>query len=77
MTAITIRHVPEGVRNELAARAASQGQSMQEYLLAELERLAATPDVAQVVLDVRRRKRLLRRELGAELIVADLDADRR
>jgi plasmid stability protein len=38
---ITIRDVPERVRDELAARAALQGKSMQEYLRAELERMAA------------------------------------
>lgn len=29
---ITIRNVPDDVRNTLAARAAAKGQSMQEYL---------------------------------------------
>lgn len=38
---INIRDVPEKVRDELAARAALQGKSMQEFLRAELERLAA------------------------------------
>jgi plasmid stability protein len=38
---ITIRDVPEQVRDELAARAALKGQSMQEFLRAELARLAA------------------------------------
>lgn len=42
---ITIRGVPERARDELAARAALQGKSTQEYLLAELERLAARPSV--------------------------------
>ena len=41
---MTIRGVPEAVRNELAARAASQRQSMQEFLLrCELERIASRP----------------------------------
>jgi len=40
---INIRDVPERVRDELAARAALQGKSMQEYLRAELERLTARP----------------------------------
>ena len=42
---ITVRDVPAKVRDELAARAALQGQSMQEYLRKELERLAARPTV--------------------------------
>ena len=40
---INIRDVPEKVRDELAARAALQGKSMQEFPRAELERLAARP----------------------------------
>jgi antitoxin FitA len=54
---ITIRDVPEQVRDELASRAALQGKSMQEYLRAELERLAARPSVESWVEQVRRRKR--------------------
>ena len=42
---ITIRDVPEAVRDELAARAARAGQSMQEFLRLELARLAARPTV--------------------------------
>jgi len=42
---ITVRDVPEKVRDELAARAALQGKSMQEYLRAELERLASRPSI--------------------------------
>jgi plasmid stability protein len=40
---ISIGDVPERVRDELAARAALQGKSMQEYLRAELERMVARP----------------------------------
>src|SRR5262249_1056379 len=36
---------PEKVRDELAARAASQGRSMQEFLRSELQRLASRPSV--------------------------------
>jgi plasmid stability protein len=44
MAAITIRNVPENVRNELAARAARKGKSLQEYLLGELIRITDIPD---------------------------------
>jgi hypothetical protein len=43
MTTITIRDVPEHIRDELAARAARSGRSLQQYLLAELEDLATHP----------------------------------
>lgn len=42
--AITIRNVPDSVRNELAARAAMKGWSLQEFLLQELVDLASKPD---------------------------------
>lgn len=77
MTAITIRHVPDEVRNELAARAAQRGQSMQEYLLGELERLTSRPSVESTVLEVRRRKRRGTSSLGRDAILAELHADRR
>lgn len=41
-TAITVRNVPDETRNELAARAARSGRSLQEYLRAELIRLAGS-----------------------------------
>jgi plasmid stability protein len=74
---ITIRDVPERVRDELAARAASQGQSMQEFLRAELERIASRPSVKTWIEHVRRRKRATQTRLTAEQILAARDADRR
>jgi plasmid stability protein len=41
MTSITIRNVPDEVRDELAARARLSGRSLQEYLRSELIRLAS------------------------------------
>ena len=43
--AITIRNVPHEVRDELAARAARSGRSLQEYLLRQLTDLASRPAV--------------------------------
>ena len=74
---ITIRDVPEKVRDELAGRAALQGQSMQEYLRAELERIAARPSVQAWLEQVRRRKRASQSRVGAARIVRERDADRR
>ncbi|MDN5747317.1 MAG: hypothetical protein L0H64_02110 [Pseudonocardia sp.] len=45
MAAITIRNVPDRVRDELAARAARSGRSLQEYLLGELVRAAEKPSM--------------------------------
>jgi hypothetical protein len=74
---LTIRGVPERVRNELAARAALQGRSMQEFLRAELERLASRPSVEAWLEQVRRRKRAGQARVSARRILASRDADRR
>ena len=74
---ITIRDVSEAVRDELAARAALQGKSMQEYLRAELERLASRPSMSAWVQQVRKRKRAAQTRISVERILRDRDADRR
>ena len=74
---ITVRDVPEKVRDELAARAALQGKSMQEYLRAELERLAARPSVDAWLKQVRKRKQASQTRLSAGRILEERGADRR
>lgn len=74
---ITIRDVPVAVRDELASRAALQGKSMQEFLRAELERLAARPSVDAWLEQVRRRKRAAQDRVSPKQILAARDADRR
>lgn len=74
---ITIRGVPEEVRDQIAARAAARGQSMQEYLRGELERLAARPSVTSWLAETRRRVEAAGTHVSAEEILAARDADRR
>ena len=74
---ITIRNVPDDVRDELAAKAAERRQSMQEYLRGELERLAATPSVATLLAEIRRRKEAAGTRVTTEEILAARDADRK
>src|ERR1700733_14052703 len=74
---ITIRGVSEKVRDELAARAASQGKSMQEFLRAELERMAARPSVEAWLQQVARRKRAAQTRVSSSQILKNRDADRR
>ena len=74
---ITIRDVPEKVRDELAARAALQGKSMQEFLRAELERLAARPSVDAWLQQVRKRKRAGQTRVSSKQILQHRDTDRR
>ena len=74
---ITIREVSEDVRDELAARAALQGMSMQEYLLRELKRLASRPSIDAWLKQVASRKRASQTRVSSSQILQDRDADRR
>jgi len=49
MPNVLIRGVPEDVHAELVLRASNAGQSLQHYLKTELERLARTPTLEQVL----------------------------
>jgi hypothetical protein len=75
--AITIRNVPNEVRDELAARAARSGRSLQEFLLRELAELASRPTVDEVVSRARARAHATGTRLDPAEIVAARDADRR
>lgn len=65
---ITIRNVPMAIRDGIAARAASQGKSMQEYLLGELEQLVAKPTLQEWL----RRARDRAHEEGAEITAGQI-----
>ena len=77
VTSITIRDVPDETRDELAARAAMTGRSLQEYLRARLVELARQPDAEALMRRVRARKAATSTSLPADQILADRDADRR
>lgn len=74
---ITIRDVPNQTKDELAARAARSGRSLQEYLRGQLIDLAAKPDINQLLDRVSARKRVTGSELSADAIVEHRDVDRR
>jgi hypothetical protein len=74
---ITIRDVPEKVRDELAARAALQGKSMQEYLSAELLRMVSRPSIDAWLKQVRGRKRITQSQVSSDQILKNRDIDRR
>lgn len=76
-TAITVRNVPDDVRDELAARAARTGRSLQEHLRAELIEMARRPTIEEVVERVRRRKEASPVVVPPGAILADRDAGRR
>ena len=74
---ITIRGVPEAVRDELAARAALQRQSMQEFLRSELERIASRPSLDTWLQGVRERKAAAETRVRPASILSSRDMDRR
>lgn len=77
MASVTIRDVPDEIRDELAARAARSGRSLQEYLRGQLIELARRPDPEALMARVRDRKRGTGTRLPAERIMAHRDAERR
>ena len=74
---LTIRDVPEQVRDELAARAALQRKSMQEFLRCELERIASRPSLDVWLQTVRERKDAAGTRVDAATILQARGADRK
>jgi antitoxin FitA len=75
--AITVRDVPDEVRDELAARAARAGKSLQEYLRGMLIETAARSPVEDVIARARARVNATGVHVDAGAILAARDADRR
>jgi antitoxin FitA len=73
---MTIRDVPDHTRDVLAARAARAGQSLQEYVRAELNALAERPTPEDLWERVRSRVRATGTRVPAEFILEARDADR-
>ncbi|MGY1703510.1 FitA-like ribbon-helix-helix domain-containing protein [Geodermatophilus sp. SYSU D00697] len=69
---LQVRHVPDDVHAELTRRAAAAGLSLSEYVLRELERVAARPTVEEVLA----RSASRRLDLSVSELVATIHADR-
>lgn len=74
---ITIRDLPNETGEELAARAARSGRSLQEYLRAQLIELARRPDAEALVGRIRQCKERTGSRLSSGSILAHRDADRK
>lgn len=74
---ITIRDVPDDVRNELAARAALRGRSLQAYLRDELIEAARREDVLAILRETHERQRSGHDAIASEEIVRATTEDRR
>ncbi len=73
---ITVSNVPDEVRDQLAARAARSGRSLQEFLCAEFVRIANTPSAADAAARARMDAGAIR-ALTADEIVAAVHEGRR
>ena len=69
---LQVRHVPDDVHAELRRRADAAGVSLSEYVLRELERVAARPPMAEVFA----RSASRRIAVSREDVVAGIRADR-
>jgi hypothetical protein len=69
--------VPARTADELAARAALSGRSLQEYLREQLIRLANAPDPEVLVARIRARKERTGGGVTARKILEHRDRDRR
>jgi hypothetical protein len=76
MPSITVRNVPADVRDELAARAARAGRSLQEHLRSELIELARKPTIEEVLSRARSRTQTTSSSMPAPRILDHRDADR-
>ena len=65
---VQIRNVPDTLHRKLKARAADAGQTLSDYLLAEMERLAALPTRAQMLERIRSRTRVSLKTSAATVI---------
>jgi antitoxin FitA len=77
MVAVTVRDVPDDVRDELAARAARAGKSLQEYLRGLLVAAAGKPTIDDVLARARARVTATGVRIDAAAILAARDTDRR
>ena len=71
---VQIRNVPDGLHRKLKVRAAASGQTLSDYLLAELERLAARPTRDEMLARIHGRKRVTLKTPAAVVIREERDS---
>ena len=67
---VQVRNVPEGLHRKLKARAAAAGQSLSDYLRAELERIAARPRREDMLTRIHSRARVRLKTAAATIVRA-------
>jgi len=71
---IQVRHVPDSVHRALKAKAALAGKSLSDWILEELEALAALPTEEELLERLRGAEPFAMRRSSAGLIRKDRDA---
>jgi len=71
---VQVRNVPDSVHRKLKARAAVAGQSLSDYLLAELERIAARPTREEMLARVHGRTRVRLKTAAATVVRAERES---
>ena len=72
---IQIRNVPDELHRVLKARAASEGMSLSDYLLSEVEKVAEKPTLRELMERLRQDEPVELSESPAEVIRQMRDAD--
>ena len=65
---VQVRNVPDALHRKLKVRAAASGQTLSDYLLAELERLAARPTRDEMLTRIHGRRRVTLKTPAAVVI---------
>jgi antitoxin FitA len=71
---VQLRNVPEALHRKLKARAALEGMSLSEYLIAEVRRSAERPTVAELRERLAKRERVAAPVSPAEAVRAERDS---
>lgn len=71
---VQIRNVPDALHRKLKARALDSGQTLSDYLLTELERLAARPTREEMLARLHSRKRVTLKTPAAVIIRAERES---
>jgi len=71
---IQIRNVPEALHRRLRARAAAQGRSLSDYLLAEIRKVAEKPSKEEMIARLREMKPIEPRVSPADAVREEREA---
>ena len=77
MATIQIRDIPESSYEVIRRRARADGRSLQSYMRAEIERMAATPDRAELFERIRHHVESHGIAVDVDDLLAGLASDRR